>query len=216
MEQRIDSIIPAGTDPAYVPGVTPARPDQAEEDAPDRAAEQEPGQDTGEAASEDDAAAKEASSDDVSADDVSAEQQGEEAAPTGKPTGKPADDDPGTGESAGDEPAGDEPTGDEPTGDESAVPDGPVFEASDYRAKITAGPSGIVLRLDQEEAEFGWDEVGAVAIDTPRLSRWFRVTVHTTNGRSYNGEVLASRMGLRKTWTAELDAVLDACFEDAG
>ncbi|KAF4408083.1 hypothetical protein [Streptomyces lycii] len=211
MEQRIDSIIPAGTDPAYVPGVTPARPDQAEEDAPDRAAEQEPGQDTGEAASEDDAAAKEASSDDVSADDVSAEQQGEEAAPTGKPTGKPADDDPGTGESAGDEPAGDE-----PTGDESAVPDGPVFEASDYRAKITAGPSGIVLRLDQEEAEFGWDEVGAVAIDTPRLSRWFRVTVHTTNGRSYNGEVLASRMGLRKTWTAELDAVLDACFEDAG
>jgi hypothetical protein len=92
--------------------------------------------------------------------------------------------------------------------------DGPVFEVSDRRSAIIADHLGITLRLDDQEAEFRWNEIGAVEIDTPRFGRRFAVTVYTTTRRWYAGDVEAPSRSRLKEWTAELDAVLDARFED--
>ncbi|WP_329031964.1 hypothetical protein OIE71_03205 [Streptomyces sp. NBC_01725] len=93
--------------------------------------------------------------------------------------------------------------------------EGPVFEVSDRRASMTAGRTGIRLTLDEEEAEFGWDEIGAVEVETPRFGRRFTVTLHTTGRRHYQSEVDAPSRSSLKEWTAELDVVLDAYFEEA-
>lgn len=90
----------------------------------------------------------------------------------------------------------------------------PLFEVSDRRATILADRVGIVFRLDGEEADFTWDEIGAVEIDTPRFSKRFAVTVYTGPRRWFEAHVEAKSRGLLKTWTAELDAVLDEHFED--
>ncbi|MET8180169.1 hypothetical protein [Streptomyces sp. NPDC005336] len=90
---------------------------------------------------------------------------------------------------------------------------GVAFDVSDRRGAITAGRTGIAFRLDDQEAEFGWDEIGAVEIDTPRFGKRFSVTVYTTNRRWYEADVEASARSLLKEWTAQLDAVLDAYFE---
>ncbi|MFD5896470.1 MULTISPECIES: hypothetical protein [unclassified Streptomyces] len=103
-------------------------------------------------------------------------------------------------------------TSDDDTDDDT---EGPVFEASDRRASMTADRTGIRLTLDEEEAEFGWDEIGAVEVDTPRFGRRFTVTLHTTGRRHYQSEVDAPSRSSLKEWTAELDAVLDAYFEEA-
>ncbi|GAA1892986.1 hypothetical protein [Streptantibioticus ferralitis] len=92
--------------------------------------------------------------------------------------------------------------------------DGPVFEVSDRRGSIVVGPAGVTFQLDDETAEFHWDEIGAVEIDTPRFARRFTVTVHTTGRRSYEADVEAPSRSLPKQWTTELDAVLDVYFED--
>ena len=98
---------------------------------------------------------------------------------------------------------------------EKAKADGPSFEVSDRRGSITADHTGVRFRLDGEEAEFAWDEIGAVEIDTPRFSRRFTVVVYTTNRHRYENDVEASAKNLLKEWTAELDGVLDTYFEDA-
>lgn len=90
----------------------------------------------------------------------------------------------------------------------------PLFEVSDRRATILADRVGIVFRLDGEEADFTWDEIGAVEIDTPRFGKRFAVTVYTGPRRWFEAHVEAKSRGLLKTWTAELDAVLDEHFED--
>ncbi|MFI5758629.1 hypothetical protein [Streptomyces sp. NPDC051569] len=92
---------------------------------------------------------------------------------------------------------------------------GPVFEASDRRGSITADRAGITMRLDGEEAELFWDEIGAVEIDTARFARRLTVTVYTTGRRWYEAEITTSSRQRLKEWTAELDAVLDARFEEA-
>ncbi|MBL1096105.1 hypothetical protein JK363_05385 [Streptomyces sp. 205] len=93
--------------------------------------------------------------------------------------------------------------------------DGPVFEASDHRGGIVARRAGVTLRMDGEECQFGWDEIGAVEVDTPRFKKRLSVTVYATNRRWYEAEVQPSSRSLLKTWTEELDAVLDAYFDDA-
>lgn len=90
----------------------------------------------------------------------------------------------------------------------------PLFEVSDRRATILADRVGIVFRLDGEEADFTWDEIGAVEIDTPRFGKRFAVTVYTGPRRWFEAHVEAKSRGLLKTWAAELDAVLDEHFED--
>jgi hypothetical protein len=95
-----------------------------------------------------------------------------------------------------------------------AVPDGPVFEASDRRASIRADHSGVRLRLDDQEAEFRWDEIGAVETESPRFGKRFTVTVHTPDRRWYPIEIEANARARFKEWEEQLDAVLDVYFED--
>ncbi|WP_432031794.1 hypothetical protein [Streptomyces antibioticus] len=94
------------------------------------------------------------------------------------------------------------------------TPDGPVFEASDRRARITADARGVRLRLDEEECEFRWDEIGAVETETPRFGKRFTVTVHTPDRRWYPIEVEATARSRFQEWEDQLDAVLDAYFEE--
>ena len=188
MEQRISTdtpaIHPAGTDPAFVPGLTPPSPPgppdepRADRDTSDgvrntpRDAEEERGED--------------------------AASQQDEAAVTGH--------DSVTAEG----PAGDEATTD---AEEETSDDGPSFTAFDLRGSITAKRSGVTLDMDGEEVDFDWEEIGAVQIDTSRLRRRLRVTVHTTGHVRYEAEVKAPSRHDVARWEAELDAVLDAYFD---
>ncbi|MFF1515292.1 hypothetical protein [Streptomyces sp. NPDC058305] len=95
-----------------------------------------------------------------------------------------------------------------------AEPEGPVFEASDRRASIRADHGGVRLRLDDQEAEFRWDEIGAVETESPRFGKRFTVTVHTPDARWYPIEIEAAARSRFKEWEEQLDAVLDTYFED--
>ncbi|MCL2554526.1 MAG: hypothetical protein FWE75_20545 [Actinomycetia bacterium] len=104
---------------------------------------------------------------------------------------------------------------DEATDDDEDIDDGkPVFEVSDRRAAIIADRRGVTFTLDGETAEFGWDEIGAVEIDTPRFGKRFGVTVYTSTRRWFQCDVEAPSRSQLKGWAAELDAVLDARFDD--
>jgi hypothetical protein len=98
--------------------------------------------------------------------------------------------------------------------DDGKSPDGPVFEASDRRARIVADHSGVRLRLDDQECEFRWDEIGAVETETARFGKRFTVTVHTPERRWYPIEIEADSRSRFQEWEARLDEVLDAYFED--
>ncbi|WP_432039921.1 hypothetical protein [Streptomyces cucumeris] len=193
MEQSTGPIIPpmhtaAGTDPGYIPGLTSPRPVDGEEETPKDTAERPPADTAPDTGDEDTAAGAGAEADDEADDEATAE----------------------------DETADDADGADEPGEEDEPDGDGPVFEVSDHRAGIVARRAGITLRMDGEEAQFGWDEIGAVEVDTPRFKKRFSVTVYATNRRWYEAEVQPSSRGLLKTWTDELDAVLDAYFDDAG
>ncbi|MGP4045056.1 hypothetical protein [Streptomyces sp. 2A115] len=118
-------------------------------------------------------------------------------------------------EAASEETASEEQPGDEPAGEEPAeAPEGPVFEASDRRAKIVADHSGVRLSLDDQKAEFRWDEIGAVETESPRFGKRFTITVHTPDRRWYPIEIEATARASFKEWEAQLDEVLDAYFEE--
>ncbi|MEV0737525.1 hypothetical protein AB0I51_16425 [Streptomyces sp. NPDC050549] len=104
-----------------------------------------------------------------------------------------------------------EETGDAGSDDES---EGPVFEASDRRAEIVADEKGVRLRLDDQSCEFRWDEIGAVETETPRFGKRFTITVHTPDRRWYPIEIEAAARSRFTEWETQLDAVLDAYFED--
>ncbi|MFI5570715.1 hypothetical protein ACIA6T_25910 [Streptomyces sp. NPDC051740] len=102
----------------------------------------------------------------------------------------------------------------ESAAEEPAVPDGPVFEASDRRARVVADHSGVRLRLDDQECEFRWDEIGAVETETARFGKRWTLTVHTPDRRWYPIEVEAPSRSSFAEWDTALDAVLDTYFED--
>lgn len=104
-----------------------------------------------------------------------------------------------------------EEAGDTGSDDES---EGPVFEASDRRAEIVADEKGVRLRLDDQACEFRWDEIGAVETETPRFGKRFTITVHTPDRRWYPIEIEAAARSRFAEWETQLDAVLDAYFED--
>ncbi|MER7488456.1 hypothetical protein ABTY20_21640 [Streptomyces sp. NPDC126497] len=104
--------------------------------------------------------------------------------------------------------------GAEPAPEADEVPDGPVFEASDRRARIVADHSGVRLRLDDQECEFRWDEIGAVETETARFGKRWTVTVHTPDRRWYPLEVEAPSRSRFAEWDTALDAVLDEYFEE--
>ncbi|MFD4990322.1 hypothetical protein [Streptomyces sp. NPDC058374] len=96
----------------------------------------------------------------------------------------------------------------------AAPADGPVFEAADRRASVTADADGIRLRLDDQEAEFTWSEVAAVESSVSRFGRRLLVAVHTPGPWRYPAEVEADGKETAKEWLTALDAVLDAYFEE--
>ncbi|MPY37202.1 hypothetical protein FNH09_40150 [Streptomyces adustus] len=98
--------------------------------------------------------------------------------------------------------------------EEEPAVDGPVFEAADRRARIVADAQGIRLSLDDQACEFRWDEIGAVETETARFGKRFTVTVHTPDRRWFPIEIEAKARASFKEWETELDAVLDAYFED--
>ncbi|MEW2485564.1 hypothetical protein [Streptomyces sp. NPDC048411] len=179
MEQRIDPntqpAYAAGTDPAYIPGLT--APLTVGTSEADQGKTEEP------------------APEDVVPDDALAE---------GAPGGTVAD--------SGSEDAKDGEQ-EEHEKDEKGE-NGPVFEVSDRRGSITADRDGIRFRLDDQEAEFHWDEVGAVEVKVPRFGRRFTVTVHMSSRRWFNAEVEAPARSNLKAWAEELDVVLDAYFEE--
>ncbi|MFH9010389.1 hypothetical protein ACH4C6_03355 [Streptomyces sp. NPDC017943] len=100
------------------------------------------------------------------------------------------------------------------SGPEDTVSGGPVFEASDRRARMTADHRGVRLCLDDQECEFRWDEIGAVETETARFGKRYTVTVHTPDRRWYPIEIEAPARSHFKEWDEQLDAVLDAYFEE--
>ncbi|MEU0148128.1 hypothetical protein ABZ119_19540 [Streptomyces sp. NPDC006288] len=207
MEQRIDSNtqpeFAAGTDPAYIPGLTAPAPARTEADA--EAVEAAP-EDVGEP----DALTNGAVGPEAAADAV----EGAEPVARAVTAADPVAPDAAVAEAAEDvaEPAGDVADAD-PAG--KAAADGPVFEVSDRRGSIRVDADGVRFRLDDQEAEFDWAEIGAVEVRTGRFGRRFTVTVHLSSRRWFNAEVEAEARGRLKEWTAELDAALDAHFEEA-
>ncbi|MFF7308691.1 hypothetical protein [Streptomyces sp. NPDC008137] len=99
--------------------------------------------------------------------------------------------------------------------EDAASEGGPVFEASDRRAKLVADHRGVRLSLDDQECEFRWDEIGAVETETARFGKRYTVTVHTPDRRWYPIEIEAPARSRFTEWDEQLDAVLDAYFEDA-
>ncbi|MET7933312.1 hypothetical protein [Streptomyces sp. NPDC005322] len=180
----------AGTDPGYIPGLTSPRPADAEEEAPEETAEHPP---------EDVDADDDVETEEAEAEDEDQDGQGKE----------------GEAPDASDAPEDAEDAEDPDDPEDPEEEDGGVaFDASDRRGVITAGRRGITFRLDGEQADFGWHEIGAVEIGTPRFGKRFSVTVYTTDRRWYEADVEAPAKSVLKEWTAQLDAVLDAYFEE--
>ncbi|MFE6942908.1 hypothetical protein [Streptomyces chartreusis] len=188
MEQRIGSgsqpLEGAGFDPAFIPGLT-----SPASVAPKGAKKED--------------AAEEADAEETALDD--ADEPGTEAADAIDE----ADDD---AEDAVDE--ADEADDDEDDGAEDAPVDGPVFEAADRRARIAVDHKGVRLTLDDQECEFRWDEIGAIETESPRFGKRYTITVHTPDRRWYPIEIEATARSSFKEWDEQLDAVLDAYFEE--
>ncbi|MFJ3326367.1 hypothetical protein ACIPMT_18180 [Streptomyces griseus] len=197
MEQSIDSNkkpeFAAGTDPAFIPlpglaaPVATRKPEAESEDGPKDAAPE----------SGSDAVSASASESESDRDDASGAAAAEAEADTDTEAEAAAD-----AAEAEDGAEGDE------------AEEGPVFEVSDRRGSIRVAREGVRFRLDDQEAEFGWDEIGAVETTPARFGRRFTVTVHLSTRRWFNAEVEAASRGELKGWPAELDKVLDAYFEE--
>ncbi|MFD9544179.1 hypothetical protein [Streptomyces sp. NPDC060022] len=200
MEQRIDSNtkpeFAAGTDPAYIPGLTAPAPARTEGDA--EKAPEEP-----------DVLEEGAGEDDSTADADEAETpQDAKSKPDGLETPEESAESSDKAESSDTGASSDK-------AESSDEADGPVFEVSDRRGSIRVAREGVRFRLDDQEAEFDWSEIGAVEVKTGRFGRRFTVTVHLSSRRWFNAEVEAGARSSLKEWTAELDAALDAYFEEA-
>ncbi|MGW2289116.1 hypothetical protein [Streptomyces phaeochromogenes] len=204
MEQRIGPNIQplqgAAVDPAFVPGITGPRPAE-----PKEAVSEETASDGETAPEEETAPEKRTPAKQTNLKKEAAEEE-------------PSEDEPSSDEPSDEEPSGEEPSSgepEEPEDPEEAPEGGPVFEASDRRAKIVADHSGVRLRLDDQEAEFRWEEIGAVETESPRFGKRFTITVHTPDRRWYPIEIEASARSRFKEWETQLDEVLDTYFEDA-
>ncbi|MFJ9033894.1 hypothetical protein ACIRQP_36520 [Streptomyces sp. NPDC102274] len=199
MEQRIDSNIwperAVGKDPAYVPGLMVPRPAGTAETDPEQAESEERAPEGG-------------APSDALPEDVPDEPALDADSTTGKAEAAKEASSEGNAPSQDDSSAEDTPAKDAP------VKDGPVFEAVDRRGSITADSEGVRFRLDDQEADFWWNEIGAVEIKTPRFGRRFTVTVHMSERRWFDAEVEADTRNRLKEWTEGLDAVLDAYFEE--
>ncbi|MFF8725242.1 hypothetical protein ACF073_01970 [Streptomyces sp. NPDC015171] len=145
---------------------------------------------------------------------VTKEPAPEDAAPSSSP--EPEDAGPAAAAETDESDVTDEKTdheADEEAGEEAG--DGPVFEASDRRARIVADRKGVRLSLDEEACEFRWEEIAAVETESPRFGKRYTITVHTPDRRWYPIEIEAAARARFQEWDEQLDAVLDAYFEEA-
>ncbi|WP_323376848.1 hypothetical protein [Streptomyces smaragdinus] len=111
--------------------------------------------------------------------------------------------------------AGDGEAAEDKAGDEAGESDAePEFEASDRRGSVVADESGVRFTLDDTEAEFDWDEIGAVEYATSRWGRRLTVTVHLRGRRLYETDLTAPDKATLEQWTTGLDKLMDAHFED--
>ena len=205
MEQRIGPNIQplqgAAVDPAFVPGITGPRPAEPTDAEPTEAVSEET------ASEEETAPEKRKPAKQTDLKKEAAEKEAAEEA---------AAEDPSDDEPSGEGPSSEKPEEPEESEEPEEAPEGgPVFEASDRRAKIVADHSGVRLRLDDQEAEFRWEEIGAVETESPRFGKRFTITVHTPDRRWYPIEIEASARSRFKEWETQLDEVLDTYFEDA-
>ncbi|WP_328424019.1 hypothetical protein [Streptomyces sp. NBC_00443] len=188
MEQRIGSgsqpLEGAGFDPAFIPGLTSPASAKPEGVKEDAAAEEAASGVTD--SEETDAEVRDVEEMDLEATDEDEADVDDEA--------EEADEDSEDGEDA---PA-----------------DGPVFEAADRRARIVADHKGVRLSLDDQQCEFHWDEISAIETESPRFGKRYTVTVHTPDRRWYPIEIEATARSRFNEWDEQLDAVLDAYFED--
>lgn len=207
VEQRIGSnsqpLAAAAVDPSHIPGltapvsVTKEKQEEPEDSKPTESAEPAETEETDEAAPK----RKKAEADAEDAKD--SEDEDEEAS---------AHD---SASEDGAEPAEDsDRVADDEAAEGAEGSDGPVFEAADRRARIVADSAGVRLKLDDQECEFGWDEIGAIETESPRFGKRFTVTVHTPDRRWYPIEIEAKAKSDHKTWETAIDEVLDAYFED--
>ncbi|MGW0854604.1 hypothetical protein [Streptomyces sp. NPDC002690] len=203
MEQSIDSNkkpeFAAGTDPAYIPGLTapvPVRTGTEDDEAPPEPADATDSVDGAGDADIQDAVPAEESENSDAPEDAVGEKSGEE------PEGS-ADADADADDADADADADDADSG------------APVFEISDRRGSIRVDRSGIRFTLDDQQADFDWSEVSAVEVKTARTARRFTLTVHISSRRWFNGEVVAESRKRLKEWPEELDVVLDSYFEES-
>ncbi|MCQ4214555.1 hypothetical protein [Streptomyces longispororuber] len=183
--QKVTPVAGAGFDPAHVPGLTSPGPEAVVEDA-------------------------------VTEPDETPEEV-TEAEPEAKAAlrKKPAEPDEETDADEPEEPA-DSADSDDSAETEAAAKgasDGSVsLEAKDRRGSITVDATGVRFTLDDQEADFTWDEISAVEFGTAR--KRLTVTVHTPNSRWYPNDVEAPDKARLNEWTETLDKALDAYFED--
>lgn len=193
MEQSIDSNqkpeFAAGTDPAFIPLPGLAAPVAPRKTEPEAEAGPDPEpEDAPKAATDIDGGADS----EAAAEAVADPESTREAEPTSESASKA-----------------------ESTSEAEGAEDGPAFEISDRRGSIRVAREGVRFTLDDQEAEFDWAEIGAVEMHAARFGRRFTVTVHLSTRRWFNAEVEAASRARLKEWPAELDAVLDAYFEES-
>ncbi|MFW6724285.1 hypothetical protein ACHZ98_29870 [Streptomyces sp. MAR4 CNY-716] len=184
----------AATDPAALPGLVAPPPDDKEKDeAPKTDEKKESGTDPEDAADP--------------ADDAEA---------AAGPGGGDSDKDTAAADAETEAEAEDEDeVEDEARGEagEAEAGEGPVFEAADRRGSVTVDSTGVRFRLDDTEAEFTWPEIGAVEYKTSRFGRRLVLSVHDSRGVC-PAEVEARDKAELKGWAVDLEAALDAYFEE--
>ncbi|UNS98934.1 hypothetical protein MMF93_22580 [Streptomyces tubbatahanensis] len=200
MEQRPDTaepaVLSAGTDPTFVPGLDTLAVAPADKESGEGAASSRK-PDTG---SED----EERTTEPAEADHDDADSDSDSEVDTEVDADTEADSD-----------ADEDEEKDEDEEREEEPPEGPSFEVSDRRSAIIVDGRGVTLRLDDAEAAFEWSEIGAVEIGAPRFGRRFRICVCTTGHRRFDAEVEAPSRKQVKTWSDDLDSVLDTWFDDS-
>ncbi|MEV0849963.1 hypothetical protein AB0J21_29485 [Streptomyces sp. NPDC049954] len=198
--------IGAAADPAFIPGLTLPGQSEGGDSAPgtepeaERQAERETGTSAGaqaEPATAEPEPGRTAPEDAVPAAPADDAESPEDAVPA-----KDAEEAPGAPDSGDPEDAG-----------TSSAPDA-EFTASDRRGTIAVDRDGVRFTLDDQAAEWRWDEIGAVEYGTSRWGRRLTVTVHTPEKRWYPTDVQAPDKATLERWTEDLDAALDAWFEE--
>ncbi|MCX3062389.1 hypothetical protein [Streptomyces beihaiensis] len=180
--EKVTPVTGAGFDPAYVPGLTPPVASSADEETSEEVKQTE---------SESEAEPEPESRGEA---DAAEEAESEDAKDAEK------SDDAKDSEDA------------EKSDDAKDSEDAPAVEARDRRGSIVVDASGVRFTLDDQEAEFTWDEISAVEVGTSR--KRLTVTVHTPNSRWYPNDVEARDKAQAQEWAEAIDKALDAYFED--